>query len=253
MVLDAYLLNTQHYKIWIKGKVEQPWERSSALLGVVAIEKGVIGSPSILVVNFSFITDYMIFVFVHICCCLPSAFCVNNINKVFWVQVSWLSYWKLRAITIKFNSKVLFSCNRIISNNFYLGQKKSTYPKSMSSFTQTFCNRKKSPLLSFCSASASMIDTIEDERLTSNHVSLSLSLSLSLLHQESTNLYINSCVLGVIVIVIGYRNGDMRSNLRLTYLTFNIVLVLSSKVWIQLFSFQTLVGQTGSLTSTGLS
>ena len=31
MVLDASLLNTQHYKIQIKGKVEQFWERSSAL------------------------------------------------------------------------------------------------------------------------------------------------------------------------------------------------------------------------------
>ena len=32
MVLDATLLNTQHYKEWIKGKVEQSKERSSALL-----------------------------------------------------------------------------------------------------------------------------------------------------------------------------------------------------------------------------
>ena len=31
MVLDASLLNTQHYKVQIKGKVEQPMERSSAL------------------------------------------------------------------------------------------------------------------------------------------------------------------------------------------------------------------------------
>ena len=31
MVLDASLLNTQHYKVWIKGKVEQTRERSSAL------------------------------------------------------------------------------------------------------------------------------------------------------------------------------------------------------------------------------
>ena len=30
MVLDASLLNTQHYKVWIKGKVEQSRERSSA-------------------------------------------------------------------------------------------------------------------------------------------------------------------------------------------------------------------------------
>ena len=31
MVLDAALLNTQHYKVRIKGKVEQPRELSSAL------------------------------------------------------------------------------------------------------------------------------------------------------------------------------------------------------------------------------
>ena len=30
MVLDAPLLNTQYYKVWIKGKVGQSWERSSA-------------------------------------------------------------------------------------------------------------------------------------------------------------------------------------------------------------------------------
>ena len=31
MVLDTAFLNTQHYKVWIKGKVEQSRERSSAL------------------------------------------------------------------------------------------------------------------------------------------------------------------------------------------------------------------------------
>ena len=31
MVLDVSLLNTQHYKVRIKGKVEKSWERSSAL------------------------------------------------------------------------------------------------------------------------------------------------------------------------------------------------------------------------------
>ena len=30
-VLDAALVNTQHLKVWIKGKVEQSWEWSSAL------------------------------------------------------------------------------------------------------------------------------------------------------------------------------------------------------------------------------
>ena len=31
MVLDASLHNTQHYKVWIKGKVEQSRERSSGI------------------------------------------------------------------------------------------------------------------------------------------------------------------------------------------------------------------------------
>ena len=46
MVLDAALLNTQHYKVWIKAKVEESRERSGCPLlhlGVVAIE----GEPSV--------------------------------------------------------------------------------------------------------------------------------------------------------------------------------------------------------------
>ena len=57
MVLDASLLNTQHYKVQIKGKVEQSRERSSAppyTLGVLAIEKGTFGSPSTMVANFTY-------------------------------------------------------------------------------------------------------------------------------------------------------------------------------------------------------
>ena len=30
MIFDAVLLNIQHYKVWIKGKVEQSRERSNA-------------------------------------------------------------------------------------------------------------------------------------------------------------------------------------------------------------------------------
>ena len=42
MLLDAALLNSQHYKVRIKGKVEQCRERSSAPLhiGVVVIKRG---------------------------------------------------------------------------------------------------------------------------------------------------------------------------------------------------------------------
>ena len=58
MVLDTSLLNTQQYKVHIKGKVEQSRERSSTLplhLGVVAIEKGAFESPSTTVANFTFL------------------------------------------------------------------------------------------------------------------------------------------------------------------------------------------------------
>ena len=53
MVLDTSLLNTQHYWVRIKGKVEQSRERSSAPLhlGVVGIEKGAFESPSTMVAN----------------------------------------------------------------------------------------------------------------------------------------------------------------------------------------------------------
>ena len=54
MVFDASLLNTQYYKVRIKGKLEQSKERRSAILlylGIVAIEKGTFGSPSTMVVN----------------------------------------------------------------------------------------------------------------------------------------------------------------------------------------------------------
>ena len=57
MVLGAALLSTQHYKVRIKGKVEQSRESSSALplhLIVVAIEKEAFGSPSTEVANFTF-------------------------------------------------------------------------------------------------------------------------------------------------------------------------------------------------------
>ena len=54
MVLDSSLLNTQQFKVRIKGKVEQYREKSSALhLGVVAIEKGAFWSPSTTVANFT--------------------------------------------------------------------------------------------------------------------------------------------------------------------------------------------------------
>ena len=55
-VLDAALLNIQHYKVRSKGKVEQSREWSNVLsyTCVVAIEKGAFGSPMTKVANFTF-------------------------------------------------------------------------------------------------------------------------------------------------------------------------------------------------------
>ncbi len=56
MVLEAALLNTQHYKVRIMVKVEQSRERSGALpytSVVVAMEKGTFESPSTMVANFT--------------------------------------------------------------------------------------------------------------------------------------------------------------------------------------------------------
>ena len=53
MLLDAALLNTSHYKISIKGNVEQSREWSITL-GVVDIEKGAFESPSTMVAKFTY-------------------------------------------------------------------------------------------------------------------------------------------------------------------------------------------------------
>ena len=56
MLLDTSLLNTEHYKVWIKGKVKQSREMSSGLLlhlSVAAIEMGAVGSPYTMVTNFT--------------------------------------------------------------------------------------------------------------------------------------------------------------------------------------------------------
>ena len=55
MVLDISMLNTQQYKVRIKGKVELSREKSSSL-GVVAIENEALGSPSTVVANFLLFT-----------------------------------------------------------------------------------------------------------------------------------------------------------------------------------------------------
>ena len=54
-LFDAALLDTQHYKVRIKGKVKQSKEKSSTPLhfGVVVKEKETFGSPPITVPNFT--------------------------------------------------------------------------------------------------------------------------------------------------------------------------------------------------------
>ena len=56
MVLDTSFLNTQRYRVSIKGKVEQFRKRGSAPqhMGVVAIEKGAFWLPSTTVANFTY-------------------------------------------------------------------------------------------------------------------------------------------------------------------------------------------------------
>ena len=65
MILDASLVNTQYYKVRIKDKVGQSWERSSAPLhlGVVAIGKGAFGSPSTKVANLQCIKMLFVIIF----------------------------------------------------------------------------------------------------------------------------------------------------------------------------------------------
>ena len=63
ILLDAGLLNSQHYKVRIKGKVEKSREWNSTILlhlGVVAIEKGAFGSPSTQVANFTLLTYILV-------------------------------------------------------------------------------------------------------------------------------------------------------------------------------------------------
>ena len=60
MRLDTSLLNTQQYKLSIKGKVEQSWERVAIPLhlGVVAIEKGAFWLSTTTVANNNYWENY---------------------------------------------------------------------------------------------------------------------------------------------------------------------------------------------------
>ena len=103
MVLDAALLNTQHYKVRIKGKVVQSREWSSAPLlhlSVVAIEKGAFGSPSIRVAHFTYLKDRNTFIVgiqqkfskggsqEHVCSCVLTLECL--LFKIGLCRNGWL-------------------------------------------------------------------------------------------------------------------------------------------------------------------
>ena len=63
MVLDTSLLNTQQYKVRIKGKVEQ---HPPLHVGVLAIEKGAFWLPSTTIAN---LLHIYIYIYTHLCVC----------------------------------------------------------------------------------------------------------------------------------------------------------------------------------------
>ena len=73
MVLDVALLNTQHYKVWIKGKIKQSEEKfaPSTQGGDVAIEKGAYLLHIyiyILLISYIYICIYIInIIYIYIC------------------------------------------------------------------------------------------------------------------------------------------------------------------------------------------
>ena len=66
MVLDASLLNIQHYKVRIKGKLGNPGK--AVALGLVVIEKGAIGSPSTTAAKCFNIFYAMLYMLYHMRC-----------------------------------------------------------------------------------------------------------------------------------------------------------------------------------------
>ena len=90
MVLDTSFLNTQQYKVCIKGKVEKSRESSSAPprhLGVLAIEKGDFWSPSTTVTNFTYLFFYQfhfsIFLSIYLSVCLSVLYISKMHGRIF--------------------------------------------------------------------------------------------------------------------------------------------------------------------------
>ena len=102
MVFDTSLLNTQHYKIWIKGKwSNQGKEVAPSLhLSVVAIEKGAFGSSSTTINLLTYIYIYIYiyiskhvcvcmytytYILIHICVCVFSFMQYTNMQRIIYV------------------------------------------------------------------------------------------------------------------------------------------------------------------------
>ena len=68
IVLDAALFSTQHYKMRIKGKVDNPGKGVAPPqhLSVVAIEKGAFASPSTKLANFTYYICLHIYVYIYV-------------------------------------------------------------------------------------------------------------------------------------------------------------------------------------------
>ena len=92
MVLDTSLLNTQHYEVRIKGKVEQSRKRSKALpytFVLLLSKREPSGSPSTKVANFTFTYIY-IYIYIYVCVCVCA--CVNISSTQFKYILSIYSY-----------------------------------------------------------------------------------------------------------------------------------------------------------------
>ena len=90
MVLVTSLLNTQHYKVRIKGKMEQSRKRSDTLpIGVVAIEKCAFGSLSTTVAHFIYIYLYIyIYIYIYMCVCVCVCACMG---LCYYVCIVWVT------------------------------------------------------------------------------------------------------------------------------------------------------------------
>ena len=65
-VLDTSLLNSHHYKVRIKGKIEQYMEKNYRSPVHLAIEKGAFGSPSTTVANLYMCIYVHIYIYMNI-------------------------------------------------------------------------------------------------------------------------------------------------------------------------------------------